>query len=348
MRKSRSIVDVVAVLTACVFLLWGGCSAQRKGPPEAQRESPVAEQSAGPGRAVTLALKFTPGQTTVYNVTTEAEKSVEWHGDTSGKPRSFEGGRTGYHSEMTFEQRVQRVDDQGNATLKITIKAFKYLSRARDSVMVDFDNARPTDQGSPFAKLVGQSYGLEMSPKGEILALIDVEPARQALAGDTPEHQTALRLLDEPIIKNRHEIPVLMALRSDDVSPGQRWSDIKSLDFGMMGTREFERVYTLDALAVDDGDGIAVVGMNAIPSSALAQEQHEAQRTNMFAQMFDSTEDYDGQLKLGLSAGEIVEYTEQLRMQWVAADPAAAETGTSNPAVLRMGATQLYRLDRVK
>jgi hypothetical protein len=139
-----------------------------------------------------------------------------------------------------------------------------------------------------------------------------------------------------------------MALRSDDVSPGQRWSDIKSLDFGMMGTREFERVYTLDALAVDDGDGIAVVGMNAIPSSALAQEQHEAQRTNAFAQMFDSTEDYDGQLKLGLSAGEIVEYTEQLRMQWVAADPAAAETGTSNPAVLRMGATQLYRLDRVK
>jgi hypothetical protein len=281
-------------------------------------------------------------------VTTEAEKSVEWQGDASSKPRSFQGGRTGHHTEITFEQQVQRVDDQGNATLKITIKALKYLSRARDSVTVDFDSTRQADRGNPLAKLIEESYGLEMSPKGEVLAVIDVEPARQVLEGDAPEHQTALRLLDEPIIKNRHEIPVLMALRSDNVSAGQQWSDIKSLDFGMMGTREFERIYALETLATGEGDGVAVIEMNAIPSSALAQEQHEERPTNVFAQMFDSTESYDGRLKLSLRTGEIVEYTEQLRMQWVAADPAAVETGASNPAVLKMGATQLYWLDRVE
>ncbi len=339
MAKKVGRNTVIAGILASLLALTQGCKSTREDAAAPEPARQVAE-------AAKLALKFAPGQTTAYKVTTEAEKSVEWQGDTSNKPTSFRGGRTGHHIEITFEQQVQCIDDQGNATLKITIKSLKYLGRMRETVALDFDSSRQADQGRPFAKLVGQSYGLEMTPNGEVLAVTDVEPARQALQGNSPEQQTALRLLDESAIKERHENSALMALQAEEVRPGQRWSDVKSFAFGMMGAASFERVYTLETLA--DADGVAVVKMSAIPSSALAQEQHAAQPSNLFAQMFDSTESYDGQLQLSLNTGEIVEYTEQLRMQWVAADPAAAESSAGNPAVLSMGATQLYRLDRVK
>ena len=341
MAKNVGRTTVIAGIIASLLALAQGCKSTRE-------EAATPESTRQTVEAAKLALKFTPGQTTTYKVTTEAEKSVEWQGNTSNKPTSFRGGRTGHHIEMTFEQQVQRVDDQGHATLKITIKALKYLGRRRETVALDFDSSRPADQSSPFAKLIGQSYGLEMSPQGEVLAVTDVEPARGALQGNSPEQQTALKLLDEPIIKTRHEISALMALPAEAARSGQRWSDVKSFAFGMMGAASFERVYTLETLADADGAGVAVVTMSAIPSSALAQEQHAAQPSNVLDQMFDSTESYEGRLELSLDTGEIVEYTEQLHMQWVAADPTAAESGVANPAVLNMGATQRYRLDRVK
>ncbi len=295
-----------------------------------------------------LALDFAPGQTTTYHVTTEAEKRIDWQGDTTRRPAAFKPGRTGHHTEVTFEQQVQRVDEQGHATLRITIKALKFVSRALDAVAFDFDSTRPADRDHPLAKLIGQGYSLEMSTKGEVLAVMDFEPARQAVQGNSPEHTTALRLLDDAIIKARHEVPALMVLPCEEVAPGQRWSNINHLNFGMLGTREFERIYTLEDVDVVEGDRVAVVTMNAIPSSSLAQEQHEYQQANPVAQMFDSKEDYDGRLRLDLGTGEIESYVEQLRMEWVAADPAAVETAVSNPAVLKMGAAQLYRLDRVR
>ena len=369
MRKLCTVVGIAVGLAACSFLFLAGCSQQRQGSLEAPQRPLATEPNdlaATPGdeglpadvdsadqehaleRSVALALKFAPGQTVTYRVTVEAEKSIEWQGDTARKPAAFQAGHTGHHTEVTFQQQVQRVDDQGHATLKITIEALRFLSRALDAVAFDFDSTRPADRDNPLAKLIGQGYSLEMSPKGEVLAVMDIEPARQAVRGNSPEHQTALRLLNESIIKARHEVPALMALPSEAVSPGQRWSDIRSLSFGTMGTKAFERIYTRESPTAVDADRIAVVSMNAIPSSALAQEEHEQQQANPFAQMFDTTEEYDGELRLDLSAGEIDVYLEQLRVQWVAADPAAVETGVSNPAVLRIEAAQLYRLERVK
>ncbi len=375
MRKSHTVTSAVVAWAAGFFLLVGGCGPQRQGPVEDSRQrvvgepnavqtateaedepaeadiaapKPAAESSVTEGGAVRLALRFAPGQTTTFKMTREAEKSVEWRGDTSGRPAAFQAGRTGHHTEMTFEQQVEHVDEEGNATLEITIRALKYVGRARDAIVLDFDSARQTDQSNPMAKLIGQSYGLEMSPRGQVLAVTDVESARQALPGNSPEQQTALRLLDESVIKARHEVPALIALPTEDSSTGQRWSAIESLNFGMMGPKEFERIYTLQEIQTVDGDRIAVVEMNAIPSSALALEQRAQQPANVFTRMFDNKEDYDGSLQLSLGAGEIVTYVEHLRLEWVAVDPAAAESATANPAVLKMGATQLHRLDRIQ
>jgi len=40
-------------------------------------------------------------------------------------------------------------------------------------------------------------------------------------------------------------------------------------------------------------------------------------------------------------------YWEDLQTQWVTADPAAVQSGDPNPAVLRMSATESYRLERL-
>jgi hypothetical protein len=141
-----------------------------------------------------------------------------------------------------------------------------------------------------------------------------------------------------------------MALPDEEVTLSQQWSAIKNLNFGTMGTREFERIYTLEEFDPVGTDKVAVIKMEAIPSSTLAQQQHIQQQANPLSQMFDTTESYHGDLQFSLATGEVVAYVEQLDMQWVIADPTVMDTDAevAHPAVIRMGAAQLNRLKRVE
>jgi len=305
----------------------------------------AAEPNA-PGPAVELTLKFAPGQTVTYKVTTEVLKSVQWEGASGTKPAAFKGGHTGNRVEMTFEQQVESVDAEGDAVVQITIKALKYVGRMRDNVVLDFDSARDEDRRSPLATLVGKSYKLEMSARGEILALIDVEPLRQALQGPLPAHDTAQKLLSRGQILQRHEVVAISALSEKTVRPGQDWSSVKAFSFGMMGTKSYERIYTLKEVQPDEGP-LAVVEMKAIPSAALAEEMHKQQAVNPFAGMFDNTESYEGRFELELDTGAIRRYVEEMHTEWVVADPAAV-SGEAEPSALRMAAMQLYHLESVE
>ena len=68
---------------------------------------------------------------------------------------------------------------------------------------------------------------------------------RQAVAVGTPAHGVAVKLFSEEIIRDRHEVPPLSALKEGQAKPGQSWSDLKSFAFGDMGLKGYERVYTL-------------------------------------------------------------------------------------------------------
>lgn len=311
--------------------------------PDAQ--VPVTEPNeAGP--AAELALKFAPGRSTTYKVTTEVQKGVQWEGASGTKPAAFKGGHSGSRVEMTFEQRIESVDDEGDAVVQITIKALKYVGRKRDDVVLDFDSTRDEDRDNPLAKLVGESYKLEMSARGEILALIDVEPLRQAVQGLLPAHDTAQKLLSRGQILQRHEVVALSASKERIVRPGRNWSSVKAFSFGMMGAQSYERIYTLKEVQ-DDEAPLAVIEMKAIPSAALAEEMHKQQVVNPFAGMFDNTGSYEGRLELELGTGTIRRYVEEMRTEWVVADPEAA-TGAAKPSALRMSAMQLYRLESVE
>ena len=128
------IYGIAASAVICVMLLTAGCA-----------------------QTARLALKFTPKDSTTYNVTIERERGIIWGGPSSSKPKGFTGGHTGNRIEMTFTRRIQSVDNEGNAVAEITIKGLRYLAKAKDSIVLDFDSSREKDQNSPLAKLIGQS-----------------------------------------------------------------------------------------------------------------------------------------------------------------------------------------------
>ena len=308
---------------------------------KAQTE-PAKPELSGP--AVELALKFVPGQGITYKVITELQKSVEWKGTPAARPAKFTDGRTGSHVELTFEQRVQQVQDDGNAVLEITIRGVKQSIESVNKVVLDFDSDRPADANSPMMALIGKSYRVKMSPKGQVLEISNVEPVRQAVQGNLPEHHVASRLLSDDEIRNRHEIVALSALKDRLARPGQTWSSIRTFSFDDLGAKTYERVYTLQQVP-QDGGRAAVVEMKAIPSAAMAAQLHQQQAANLFARMSDNADSYEGRLVLDLDRGQVREYAEQMQNEWIVADPTSVEKG--QPAAIRMAARRLYRLEEV-
>jgi hypothetical protein len=348
----------------------GGTPSTREMPqgisPNESKKVPAEAAQAGPsGAAIEMALKFVAGQVTTYKLTTEAYKSVEWKGAEEAKPAKFTDGRTGSLVELTFEQRVQQVQEDGNAVLEITIRGVKDVIESVNKVVLDFDSARPTDSENPLAALVGQGYCVKMSPQGQVLQISNVELARQAVQGVLPQHRVAARLLSDDEIRNRHEIAALSALKDRPVRPGQTWSSLKTFSFDDLGAKTYERVYTLQQvvgsrlsvpssvastvnreLSTDNSLGRqAIVAMKAIPSAARAEQWQKQQTVNPFAGMSDNTDDYEGRLVLDLDRGQVREYVEQMENAWVIADPTSLQTG--QPTAIKMAARRLHRLEQV-
>jgi hypothetical protein len=371
---------VAAGIAVCLLLIVSGCQKDRAATPAAKVEPPAdaavvvqppadvpdadsakpatreepkahaAQPESEPnevGPAVSLVLGFSPGQTATYKVTTEAHKSVEWIGPESGKPAGYADGRSGNYVEITFAQQVQRVRDDGNAVLEITVKDLKYRGLIQSRTVLEFDSERLQDRDNPLAAVVGKSYRLEMSPKGKVVELLDMDAVRRAVKAGTPEYSVAVKLFSDEIVRDRHDIPPLSVLQDGQARPGQSWSDLKSFGFGEMGLKGFERVYTLKRAESDDGR-VALVEMKAIPSAAMAEELHKRQSAGPMSGLFDSTDKYEGRLELDLDGGRIREYMEEMQAEWVIADPAAMQDTTAEPRGLKMGAGRLHRLELVK
>jgi hypothetical protein len=308
-----------------------------------QAAEPVAEPNDA-GQPVNLVLAFSAGQSATYKATIDAQKSVEWVGSESVKPADFSGGRSGNRIEMTFEQRVERVLDNGNAILAITIRGLKYHGVVQSRPVLEFDSDKPQDQSSPLASLIGKSYRLEMSPEGQVVRLFDLESVRQAVKVGSPAYSVAARLTSDEILKDQHEIPPLTALKENPIRSGQTWSDLKSFSFGNMGDKSFERVYTLQK---SDGQA-AVVEMKATMSAAMAEELHKRKTASLPPGLFDNTDKYEGRLEFDVGGGRVREYSEEMQTEWVIADPAAMKDAAAPPRALKMGAKRLHQLELVE
>ncbi|MHC4153828.1 MAG: hypothetical protein ACYST6_02715 [Planctomycetota bacterium] len=289
-----------------------------------------------------LVLKFEPGESMSYKVVTESTRSVIYEGSLAKDP-TFTGGDTGDRVEMTFSQQLDSVNEQGNAVATITIKQLKYQAQVKSDIVLDFDSSRDEDQNNPLAKLVGQSYTIEITRAGQVTEVIDSKEALAAVKGNA----TARRLLESNTIKERHSIPALPAPGKNEVAVDEHWSSIKSTDFGMMGAKSYERIYVLKQIKEQDGRRSAYVEMNAIPTAETAEQLHQEQSGGAFSKMFDNIEEYTGELQWDLTEGKVETYSEQLRSEWLVVDPTPVQKPDKKPDALRMTSFSLYSLERV-
>ena len=318
MKRQTNFYDFIAIAVTCSLFLIAGCA-----------------------QTSNLKLKFAPQDLTTYKVTTQSEMSLKFEGPTLDK-NEFKDSRNQNIIEMTFTQQVLNTDNKGNAVVEVTIKELKCLSIYRDKTTLDFDSAREKDRDDPLSKLVGQSYIIEMTPSGQVSKIIDANDARAAVSGNKPA-----ALLSAEVIKERHTVTALPPTDKEKLSKGDNWSQIKVFSFPIIGSKAYERIYTLKNIKAMKGRKFAIIEMNAIPSAEMAKQLHIEQETSSISKLFDNIETYTGELKLDLTRGKVEKYCEELRSEWITLDPSAALKDAAEINSLRMGAVRSYCIEKI-
>jgi hypothetical protein len=330
-----------AIAVVCSLLLAAGCAPVGKEAAKLEVEPEKQIPKAAAKKVATVALRFSPADSTTYRIISEVERGIKWEGAVPEEP-TFKDGRNYTRLEMTFAQEIQSVDNKGDAVAKITVKELKYSSIIKDSPPFEFDSSKPQeDPNYQLNKLIGQSYIIKIAPTGEVTEVIDRKEAETSVRKATSPPRIALRLLGSNAIKDRHGTLVLPDVNQNQLHIGDNWSKTKDFSFGMMGSESYEKIYTLNKIENRDNRQIALIGMNAIPSSETSKEQ--------VADLFkssDSTKTYNGELELDLTAGKVKKYLEKLKSEWVIAFP-SAEKETQEPAVLTMSDIRFYSLEEI-
>ncbi len=338
MKKAKNYCPAASIVV-CILLVISGCAERREATDKSRIETgKIKKQSP----AVELALKFKPHDSTTYKVTVETRRQATWEGTSERKPAGFKGGQSGNIIEMTFDQHIQSIDDDGNAVAKITVKELKYQKKVTDNIVLDFDSTRKNEMKGPLSKLIGKSYTIEITPSGQVSKITDVNDIMAAVSEGAPAGKTAFQLLSVNAIKARHTISALPA-EQEKINVGQSWDASKSFYFDQMGTKSYSKTYTLEEIKNVNNCPIAEIRMNAIPSAENARESYKEQSTLPFP--FDNTEKYTGQMKLNLEEGKVEQYNEKLLIEWIIIDPAS--TNDEMPDALKMSALQSYRIEKI-
>ena len=341
--KTIKICLLQAVLMIPILLIISGCAEQNgtaKTKTVPGQTTKATSISTGKKGTVKLVLKFTPGDSTTYKVTTETIRQAAWEGLDARKPAGFKGGQSGNKIEMTFDQNILSTDENGNAIAKITIEKLEYLTKVADNIILDFDSTKDKDPNNPLFRLIGHSYIIELTPSGRVVNVVDANDALAAIS-DSP-NRTAVQLLSAGAIMERHTIPALPTGDKTQFNVGDSWEVVKNISFDQMGVKSFGKTYTLENIREMDGRRIAVVRMNAIPSVENAKELYQEQ-TLPFP--FDSTDTYTGQLMLNTASGKVEQYYEKLTTEWIIIDPASKNN--ERPDSIKMSATQYYSIEKI-
>jgi len=339
----------------CGMFVWG-CEQQAKpggaeAKPKPLAQAPASAQAKAPAPAqakaqVKIALRPTIGDLATYKITTQARRTTKWQGPVPDKA-VFDENFNEERVEMVLTQRIQSVDPNGIAIALVTIDGVKCRYSNKSTTSVDFDSSRRSDANNPIMKLIGQTYLIEFSPWNNISAVDDLPPAMIKMKDGTPSGQAGISILYPETIMERHGTMQLPQPGQEMLKPGEKWGRIKTFAFGKMGIKSYEKVCTLKEIRDADGRKIAVIDMNAIPSSEVEPKYRSQQAEVDVPKMFDTNDSYTGGGEIDVEAGRIENYHENFEASWVVALPAKpGETG--EPVVLKMSATRVYSIERVK
>ncbi|MFC1739458.1 hypothetical protein ACFL1G_10480 [Planctomycetota bacterium] len=364
---SKKLFNLLISILICLLVLTCGCGkpgavnvAQVPEKPVSQQIEAVAEKPQEqvvevievqvdeqppekvPASAADLALKFSVGDTAVYKVKREFMQEVKWEGFVP-EENSFKDQRNYHEIEMKFTRRIQSFLDSGAAVAKITIEELKFRTMTRNRVEVDFDSST-AEAGDKLLNLIGQTYTISIKPDGKV-SLIDTSTAISAVRDSSLQSKRARSLLDPDAIKGRHAVLELPAADKNPLELTEKWSNLKTFTFGLLGPQVYERIYTLEEIKAEKDGGVAVVSMDAIPSAVKTEEFYEKQKAGNFSELFDNTQTYTGQLELDLKTGEIEKYNEKMNSEWFTIIPQKEEG--QDATILIMNATYDYNLERI-
>lgn len=312
-------------ISACALLVLTSCQQEAE-------QKPIAIPQPGSSQAAS------------YRVVAEAKQILKFEGFPQ-ESHDLQGGTNIDRTEVCFRQRNQRVNEQGNIIAKITINALKLYSAVRDSVVTEFDSSGPHSQTSPLAKLIGQSYTIELSPAGRFVQVADAAAARNAVKGASAEHNRAQSILSNEAIQRRHG---LAALPGRQLAVNDRYSSVTSFHFPLLGTKAYERVYTVTRFDDRDGRKVAIIEMAATPTTASAEGLNKDEVMTGFADKLDHDYTYNGLLQFDTTNGLVEHYSEELSTEWVFADPTIAKDQNAPVPTIVMGAVRSYTIDRIE
>ena len=272
-------------------------------------------------KSVVLKLKFTPGDSTVYKLTEETERTLDLKIDGNS-----ESNKTKKTIEITFRQEIESVDRKGNASAKITIEKLKYSSVSRNKVGIDFDSSRKKDLLEPMAKLIGQSYSIMISPKGEVVKVIEADKIREitksakvskvhkypSKSNTTGKTEYEYRVVEssftdnkaltwfighDDFIKELHESLLLPG--NQKLKIGKSWDATKKLSIPPDSS---EKIYILQKVENENNHQVAIAEMNNVnpPNNGIGEMPPLTKKVSL-----------KGYLKIDLDEGKIIKFKEE-------------------------------------
>jgi len=322
---------LVMILTIGPF----GCS-----PPPLQNASPeLPAVSAEPNEAtnlsekIPLSLNFKAGTKSRYLVTTETVMAME-------NPKTAIQGNASIAtlpkvselSEVVFTQEILGTlpEDANTVVALVTIDKVKYVRTSPEQPDLVFDSKKSTDQNSPFAKLIGQTYTIEINPLGYVPGVFNLRPARLAVRGPTPAHAAALELVSPPAIFPRHGFFSLPGPDTGPLTVGDRWRGLQQYtlrapgtNMNRLGTHRFEKIYQLQSVKQQPVGTVAEVVFGGSPIPRKTQDGQPAEIPFLSCS-------YAGGGEFNLDAGRIEGYMEHLevRMPLPETEPPPADEGS--------------------
>jgi hypothetical protein len=346
----------IIITGICSIVFASGCGPQGEKPvttpTQPKKQAPEAVKAApGPAEEPGVKIELRPAANAQadYKVTTQVRRTVKWEGPVPEKP-AFEESSNEDKVEMVFNQRVQSLDPSGRIIEQIMIEQLKYFSTVKNQTIMDFDSTRQSDANSPLAKLIMQIYSIVVEPNDYIASISAAWMIAKLMDANTVADRAGRHLLSPEAITDRHATLLLPRADEARLEPGGRWSRVKTFSFGRMGIKSYEKIYTLREIRDVAGHKIAIIDMNAIPSSEIEEKYRNQQANAEFPQRFDTNETYTGSGEIDLTAGFINNYHENFRTSWIAALPSspALTEDVNEPVVLRLTAERTYDLEKVK
>jgi len=297
-----------------------GCSPQpRQGagpkPPVILAEP---NEAAAQSEKFTFSLQFEPGTKNRYRVTTEAvtamkgpETAAQDNTSTAPFPKVSES------SEVVFTQEILGTvpEDTNTILALVTIEQARYVRTSTGQPDLAFDSQESSDQNSPFAKLIGQTYTIEINPLGYVPGVFNLRSARLAVRGPTAAHAAALDLVSPPAIFRRHGS---FSLPGPDVGPlaiGGRWRGVQQvtlkapgMDMNRPGTHRFEKIYRLQSVEQRPVGTVAMVVFTGSPIPKRTPDGRLAEVPFLSCS-------YVGGGEFNLDAGRVEDYTEHLEVR---------------------------------